>query len=490
MIKRIMRQWGFFMKGIGIAFFSIGIAILLMANMGNCLDAEGIVKVNDDTTDRPQNIGPEKTSMIIRGDNIYSVWQDSRDYSDEVEEFQKCDIYFSKGVLDDDRNASFSTNVRVNDVPGGPFRDMDSRPDMAVGDDGTIHVVWTDSRNVNDQLDGNDIYYSRSIDGGSTFQSDKLIGCESGFSRDADISVSGEYVYIVYGYGSDPTNNVVNMVISDDKGENFGDIQNIFVPSNSATGGEDMVLEAQGSNVYLAFRDRTSDFLGDIVFMKSTDNGGTFSNPVVINDDGDNKAQDFVSLAVSGDHVYLVWDDDRTSAPVGIYLAASHDGGDTFGSNMIIAEYLGFPHPSVSAKGSDVVITYKRGHEDVYGVSLLANISHDNGTTWSKEVFITDTDVNRPDVGPSVVSVVEDGFGVFFEDDRNGQESGDDVYFRFLKFEDPIVDNSDDDTTDDTTSDDDDDSGSSTKDDSPGFGLIPIICIIGLVLFAFQRKRS
>ena len=463
---------------------TLGLAILLIATMVSGQKTDDPVKVNDDDINRMQTIGPSGRSMVMMGDTVYCVWQDNRDFSDEPDQFQKCDVYFAKGTLKDDGPPTFSANVMVNDFSGGPNRNEESRPDLAVSSDGKIHVVWTDKRNIDNQLEGNDIFYSRSLDGGTSFQDNELIGCDSGFSTDAAIATSGNHVYIVYRHSPNPQNVVVNMVVSDDGGINFGEIKTVYIPNSNYSGGEHLVLEAEGSNVYLAFRDRGDEFNGNVAIMKSTDNGETFSERVIVNDDEDDKVQDHISLSVSGEHVYLTWMDNRISEPVGIYFAASHDGGSTFGSNQMIAPHTGGPFPSVSSLGSDVVITYSRGHEDVYGDSLLARISHDNGTTWGDEVFISNQSIERPDIGPSIVSVVEDGFGTFFMDDHIEPDTGDDMYFRYLEFNAVETNETDDDTTDDDSTTDDDDTsdddadGESDEDEdesTPGFGMALLV---------------
>ena len=81
----------------------------------------------------------------------------------------------------------------------------------------------------------------------------------------------------------------------------------------------------------------------DIYFSKSTDNGKTWSQPMVVNDDekNDNTQNYYSSLAVNEDGVVaLVWydrRDDPQNTLTHYYIAYSFDGGNTFTKNVPIS---------------------------------------------------------------------------------------------------------------------------------------------------------
>ncbi len=287
------------------------------------------IQINDDSDDAGQAIGGEKTSVVVKDDVVYAVWQDWRNVSDNL----RPDIYFAKGTIDDTGNATFSANVMVNDISHSPLNDKPSAPAMAVGDDGTIYVVWTDMRNIDNQLEGVDVYFSRSTDGGGSFEENQLIGSTTGASGAASIATSGNHVYIVYEHCCDPANNVLDFVISSDNGQSFGDLETIFIPSESETGSGQPTIAAEESNVYIAFQLKTTDDGNKVALMKSTNNGASFSDPIFIYDDEGSATQADISLAVSGDNVYITWHDVRE--PAGVYFSVSMDKGVTFPSTQL-----------------------------------------------------------------------------------------------------------------------------------------------------------
>ena len=90
-------------------------------------------------------------SLAIDQDGIiYTAWQDYRR--------NQADIYFSKST---DGGRTFSRNLRVNDDLG---RAGQLYPSLAVDARGALYLAWHDFRRGNQ-----DVYFSRSTDGGRTF---------------------------------------------------------------------------------------------------------------------------------------------------------------------------------------------------------------------------------------------------------------------------------------------------------------------------------
>ena len=81
----------------------------------------------------------------------------------------------------------------------------------------------------------------------------------------------------------------------------------------------------------------------DIYFARSTDNGKTWSNPIVVNNDGkDNgKHQFYPSITVNPEGtVVMTWYDRRNekfNAETDYYIAFSYDGGLTFAENSVVS---------------------------------------------------------------------------------------------------------------------------------------------------------
>ncbi|MCP4713479.1 MAG: exo-alpha-sialidase, partial [Deltaproteobacteria bacterium] len=313
------------------------------------------IRINDDSTEYGQYIGGEKTSVVLQENTLYAVWQDNRNYSSNYEEFQKADIYFSKSTVAADGMVTPGANILVNDIPGGANRDEESRPAMTVGVDGTIYIVWTDKRNIDNQLELNDIYFSKSTDGGLTFSANQPIGTTSGNSVQSAIAVAGTSVYIIFQHCCDPANDVINLVTSIDSGESFGDIATI-VP---AGGAEQPEVAAQGSSVYIAYRDRSSEFNGNVMLITSSNNGASFGAAQQLNSDTDASVQTEISLTATGSNVYAIWRDRRDNA-MGVYLATSTDNGITFGNDQLVVPHSTDPatYPAISAYGDTLALGY------------------------------------------------------------------------------------------------------------------------------------
>jgi len=429
------------------------------------------VQVNDDTGENGQAIGPEKTAVVVRGTTVYAVWQDFRNVSDTA-----CpDIYFTKGIIENN-NVSFGSNVMVNDVPHMPLNDKPSAPAMAVGDNGNIYVVWTDNRNIDNQLEGVDVYFARSTNGGVSFETNQLIGSTVGGSGAAAIATAGDYVYVVYEHCCDPANNVLDFVLSADNGQSFSDLETIFIPSEGETGSGEPTIAAEGNHVYIAFQLKTTEYGNKVACMTSTNNGASFSDPLFISDEG-SATQSDMSIATSGENVYVTWHDVRE--PAGVYFSVSKENGVSFPSTqLIIATGSTYPVPAISAQGDHVAITYCGRHEGIYGFVVLTKISHDAGTTWSNVTIISDADVSRSGIGPAAVSVTDEGAGFLWIDSRGTWDEN--VFFDWYDF-----DSTQDDTTQDTNEDDTPNNG----EDTPGFELLALLAALGIVFLIHRRKR-
>lgn len=172
------------------------------------------------------------------------------------------------------------TSVRADDATDS-FR---TSPDLAVGGDGSIHVVWQDERNGD-----SDVYFSRSVDGGQTFSPD--------------------------------------VRVNDDGGTANQDAPSIAVGA--------------GGNIYAVWRDWRKG-ASDIFFSKSTDGGATFGdglmndNDVEVDDYPSGAMHDYPVVAVDGfESIFVAWRDTRNGfSDQDIYFTQSEDGGLTFGDGL------------------------------------------------------------------------------------------------------------------------------------------------------------
>ena len=163
-------------------------------------------------------------NMVVDGYGvIHIVWNEY--YSDVPSSIEGQEVYYSKSM---DGGKSFTDPVKVDDragtgdYPKSPSRAI--RPALTVGEDGTIYVVWRDSRNRDDDMNW-DIFMSRSIDGGNTFSRDRRVNTDTTNKRQHSPSAIAANDLLYISWSSDvphedlPT--TMRYTISRDRGESF-----------------------------------------------------------------------------------------------------------------------------------------------------------------------------------------------------------------------------------------------------------------------------
>lgn len=215
-------------------------------------------------------------------------------------------------------------------IAKGASSQQPQQPQVAVNDDGSIHVVYGV---------GNEIRYCRSEDGGKAFSNPALLpavhSLSLGMRRGPRITVSKTAICV------------------------------------TAIGGK------QGKG-----RD------GDILASRSTDGGKTWNGPTAVNEiEGSAREGLHAMAAGAGDALCCVWLDLR-SGKTEIMASVSTDGGETWGKNTLVyrspdGSVCECCHPSVAIdpKGKIVVLWRNSlaGARDMY---LAA--SEDGGKTYSK----------------------------------------------------------------------------------------------------------
>ncbi len=379
------------------------------------------VLVNDDGTTYDQILYDYGLhSVAIHGSDVYATWLDGR--VDGI--LTDSDVYFAKGTIDANGNISFLPNVKVNDVNQSAGIGHTSPPTITVASDGTIFIVWKDTRNGED-----DIYLARSTDGGNTFSAnqkiDNLPSTEAYTHRRSPKVVAADgYVYVIFGKGLASS---LEMSISSDNGVTFSTPSEI-----SQFAADDTVIAADGAYVYIARPDNNK-----IMLSISSDHGQSFGTPFEVSDDMTGATKDTVSIAASGNNLYLVWRD-RRDAVAGlaggdsIYCAVSNNRGTSFASNIKIAPDAGNTadrnSPCVAADGNNVAVTYDGELNN--NESIIAKLSFDAGVTWTDEQMVSDS-FSRPSIGPASVAINSSAAAVIWTADGQwvgSQNTGQNIY--------------------------------------------------------------
>jgi len=218
-----------------------------------------------------------------------------------------------------------------------------------------IYVTWTqfDNYGSNDPQDSSIIRFSKSADMGDTWSEAVRLSEVAGDCIDSDNTVEGAVPTVgpegqIYVSWSGPAGIVFDRSL--DGGNTWLD-QDISVTPHP--GGWDQyipgiyrcngmpVTDCDRSNgphrgsIYIAYADQEFDGTDtDIMFVKSTDGGNSWTSPLQVNNDATTKHQFFPWMTVDQvtGKIWMVFYDRRNhnDYATDVYMAVSEDGGETF----------------------------------------------------------------------------------------------------------------------------------------------------------------
>jgi hypothetical protein len=279
--------------------------------------------------------------------NVYVVWEDSTtsDLSNN-----NYDIYIKKSAdwgesfAKNSNSSATDTTTEVLNLSNNPG--FSNHPQIAAYDE-KVHVAWID-----DSLGNEEILLARSIDNGTTFsEAINLSNTTNTNSRNLELSAFENNVYAVWLDEDEQGNGIILFSASNDGGETFG---NPIPIARNVTTNNDFTfpkVAAYGNNVYIAWNVAESwstqgegEIITDLLYVKSSDQGNTFSPPVKLNNNGEKVGE--AQLAAYNNAVYVVWGsspyDHVTS---NLFFTKSMDNGNTF-SNATEVRNDNFVNPS------------------------------------------------------------------------------------------------------------------------------------------------
>jgi hypothetical protein len=165
---------------------------------------------------------------------------------------------------------------------------------IAVSGD-NVYIAWKDHTPGN-----HDIFFRTSSDSGATWSARKNLSNNEGSSRDPQIAVSGDNVYVAW-WDSTPGNSEIFTKTSSDSGATWSARKNL---SHLAGDSAHLQISVSGDNVYVVWTDHTPGH-PDIFFRTSSDSGATWSARKNLSNNAG--GSHFSQIAVSGDNVYVAW---------------------------------------------------------------------------------------------------------------------------------------------------------------------------------------
>jgi hypothetical protein len=300
---------------------------------------------------------------------------------------------------------------------------------MCVNDEGRISVVWQDAREGNEA-----IWLNQSTDLGASWLTGAVRVSNGDMASTApEIACTNSRVFVVWEDDRDGEleNHNIYLARSGDNGETWAD----EVAIDADPDGDHMSLGPQiaavGNDVYVAWFDAAHGAY-DIFVAASHDGGETFGAPVRV--DGGEEGEAYSAwpriVAESGGVVYVAWEDSRDGLS-DVYFAASYDGGRTFSERRLdVGDDPGAADsfsPRLAAADGVVYVVW---HDDRSGVGkdVFMNFSEDSGETWASGAIRVDSDNEGhfdslyPDV-----KVFDGTAHIAWQDARN---VGFDVYYR------------------------------------------------------------
>ncbi len=197
-------------------------------------------------------------------------------------------ILFSKSM---NAGKKWSDPVQINQNPGDCIDDDNTTEGAvpAVDEEGRVYVAWSSHGNI---------YFDRSFDGGEMWLSNDLLIAKQGGGWSMDIP------------GISRCNGMPVLMIDNSRGRLHGSLYLVWADQKNGT-------------------DDT-----DIWFMRSTNKGDLWTQPMRINQDGPGKHQflPWMTVDQGTGYIYIVYYDRRAydDLQTDVYMAYSTDGGSTF----------------------------------------------------------------------------------------------------------------------------------------------------------------
>ena len=245
-------------------------------------------------------------------------------------------ILFSRS---DDGGNSWTDPEEVSGATSGQRRN----PVVAASGD-HVHIVWLDEQTPGgEQHTGGEVYCGSSSDRGATWGDPKLLETDlknklSSSSVPSICTGPEGHVYCAFFSLRSGQQGGFWLAKSTDDGDSFatsvhakGALSSISLVQDD---GRLCLAAVNATDIKkISMQDPQTD--QKIRFFTSSDGGNTWRQPVLIDDDPDDRHKYNVKLVVAGSRRLLAcWDDKRG----GVYLAVSNDGGSTWGKNLRVGD--------------------------------------------------------------------------------------------------------------------------------------------------------
>ena len=247
--------------------------------------------------------------------------------------------------------------VRVNPEAGVATAWRGDPPSVAVDDDGSVYVLWT-ARVESNGKKGTDLYFSASSDMGQSFANPVKVNDEKVPAAHGMHSLHVADNGRIYVSWLDERNVVAPKPSTKADGHHMESNRELFI-ADSTDGGRTFsrnrkiagdacpccktaLAVARDGTVYASWRHVLPGNYRHIAVSTSSDDGATFSKPVIVSDDkwvlhGCPVSGPSLSVASNGTLKVLWYAAGESNAP-GLYVAESKDKGQSFSPRQLLAQ--------------------------------------------------------------------------------------------------------------------------------------------------------
>lgn len=290
--------------------------------------------------------------------------------------------------------ATDSVRSVLTDPLGGIEPHGEAPPQVAAAGDGSLYVLYTVGRDVGERFPRSALRFARSADGGRTWSAPVTINEGEEFGSHNFHSVLAGPGGAVYASWLSSVHGVsgVWLRVSKDGGATWAPARAIHEAPSCPCCRTGLALASDGS-LYVSWRKIFAGDVRDVVVMRSTDDGATWSAPVKPRDDGwvfPGCPHAGPSMRVGRDGaVHIAWWTGRAGA-AGIWYARSADRGVTWSAVAIDTATKSSPaHVQLALDDrTGVVVAW----DDGKGVrpSILVRASRDGGTSFGGTLQLSD----------------------------------------------------------------------------------------------------
>ncbi len=323
----------------------------------------------------------------LPGGILHVVWYDGR--------AGQCEIFYKRST---DDGTTWTADTRITNTPGNS-----DYPSVAV-QDLFIHVVWME----NDAGEW-EVYYVRSTDGGATWGEETALTNAPEYQWFPCVAVNGDNVYVVWYDTRDGGNGEVYFRRSPDRGATWNAEARLTNESNASCYPS---VTAADSLVHVIWEDTRTYF--DIWYKHSTDRGATWSQDIQLTSDPG--ASSFPASWTEGSDIYVVFEDNRAGNGE-IFFKHSSDNGQSWSDDTRLTDAAGLSsYAEVVSSGEHLHVVWQ-DQRDGGSPEIYYKHSSDKGLTWETDVRLT-SDTARSLL--PCVAVTDSAVHAVWEDTRDG----------------------------------------------------------------------